>query len=87
MPEYLYMCACGARLWISHQMDADPDIKCPQCQSTMWRKPQAHAVNWGGLKPSAGELAPAIKNHIDNIDQIREETDKKYYERDQNKTD
>ena len=54
----------------------------------MWRKPQPFVVHWdSGLPPSAGEFSPEIQNHLDNVDEIREQTDEYYYERDKDKTD
>jgi len=86
MPDYVYRCVCKNEFWVTEPMLDPPGHFCGICGLKMWRKPQVTTVHWGGLKPSDGELAPAVKNHIDNVDQIREETDEHYYERDQNKT-
>jgi DNA-directed RNA polymerase subunit RPC12/RpoP len=89
MPEYRYKCTCGAERWVTHGMTVDPETRCRECDGLMWRKPQAPiAIHWAsGLPPSAGEFAPAIQKHLDNVEEIREQTDEHYYERDKNKTD
>ena len=88
MPEYRYRCICEYEETVFEPMVIAPDErpKCPRCDLFMWRKPQAVTVHWAsGLPPSAGEFSPEIQHHLDNVDEIREETDAYYYERDQNK--
>jgi hypothetical protein len=83
MPEYIYKCECGNECTVVERMVTDTEHKCYFCGAVMWRKPQAVTVHWdSGLPPSAGDFAPEIQNHLDNVEQIREETDEYYYERD-----
>jgi len=88
MPEYLYRCKCGNEMIVIERMIPDTDHNCTFCGGLMWRKPQAVTVHWAsGLPPSAGEFSPEIQNHLDNADQIREETDQRYNQRDYDKAD
>ena len=45
---------------------------CGICGAKMWRKPQAITVIWAGMKPSTGEYSPAIKRHIETLDEQRD---------------
>lgn len=64
MPEYIYTDASRHNVTITHRMLYSTSIVCAACGATMWRKPQAVAVNWSGLPPSKGELSPVIKQAI-----------------------
>ena len=73
MPEYTYRCyACGRQQNITHAMGADRAIVCNHCGGGTHRKYQATQVNWGGLKPSAGEHSPEMKSRFDNEIENRE---------------
>ena len=89
MPEYIYICLnCKSKMTVIEPMVTDTVHKCTFCREIMVRKPQPFAVHWdSGLPPSAGEFAPEIQHHLDNVDEIREKTDEFYYERDKDKTD
>jgi hypothetical protein len=55
-------------------MTENPVIYCQTCAAVMFRKPQAVAVNWGGLPPHLeGTRSPAIQSMIANEQQNREE--------------
>lgn len=72
MPEYIYIDAEGHEESISHTFKmCDGGIAC-WCGLPMWRKPTDKAVNWGGIKPSAGNMSPAIQEHIDTLPEQRE---------------
>jgi hypothetical protein len=43
-----------------------------ECGLEMWRKPQRVRVNWNGLRPSQGELAPDIQNMVNTEDERRD---------------
>ena len=81
MPEYIYTCICKNERTIFEPMEPDTKHHCEVCNGVMWRKPQLFRINWNGLKPSAGELPPAVKEHVDNVDEIRQKTDEFYDER------
>ena len=88
MPEYIYLCICKNKLTVVEPMVVEKRPNCPKCGGIMWRKPQPVSVHWdSGLPPSAGEFSPEIQNHLDNVDEIREKTDEKYYLRDYDKTE
>ena len=87
MPEYIYICVCKNEITVVEPMVVTSHPTCPICDGGMWRKPQMPAINWNGLRPSQGDLPPAIQQHVNHVDQIREETDEFYYERDKNKPD
>ena len=80
MPSYVYTCVCKNEVPVTEPMEPEHEHYCGVCGLRMWRKPQPFRVNWNGLKPSDGELSPKIKDHVDHVDQIREETDE-FYER------
>ncbi|KPJ89946.1 MAG: hypothetical protein AMJ53_15260 [Gammaproteobacteria bacterium SG8_11] len=61
MPEYLYTDAEGHQVTKRHRMLYTTGIICDDCGGPMWRKPQPVAINWGGLAPSQGELAPELQ--------------------------
>ncbi|GAB4453840.1 MAG: hypothetical protein Kow00120_23750 [Anaerolineae bacterium] len=79
MPTYVYQCdapGCGHRFETVHSMAAcdDPGATppCPACgAATTHRAPQRVAVNWGGLPPSAGALAPAVRALVDEDNRQR----------------
>lgn len=74
MPEYLYRCPnCGRTDYISHGMREKLELLCVICDTPMVKKPIALMVNWGGLKPSQGELHPNIKKVIDDAPRRRDE--------------
>ena len=67
MPVYQYMDQNGHEMSVKHSMTQSPVISCPICQSSMWRKPQAVAVNWNGLPPHRQhERSPEVQSMIDN---------------------
>lgn len=73
MPEYVYGCPAGHRAVVAHPMLQDPLVPCAECGQRMRRVPQAHAINWGSLRPSAGELHPNIQRAIADAPRKREE--------------
>ncbi len=77
MPEYIYLCHNGHSLSMNVRMFYTTGVMC-ECGLEMWRKPQRVSVNWNGLRPSQGELAPAIKGLVDE-NNIAERRDK-YWE-------
>jgi len=84
MPEYLLRCKNGHERWVWQPMITKQRVICVKCGSRMWRKPQAPAINWNGLKPSQGEHSAEFQHRFNNIDRIRDETDAKYRKRDGN---
>ena len=72
MPEYTYRCQEGHECLINEGMFSKVAVMCQICGNKMWRKPQVPAINWNGLKPSQGELAPAIQEMVDNEDENRD---------------
>ena len=72
MPEYIYICPNGHEVEIKEPMFFDITRFCHVCQEQMWRKPQMPAINWNGLKPSQGELAPVIQDMVNNEDENRD---------------
>lgn len=77
MPEYVYRCFNGHEEIIARAMLDDSPVVCLYCGLGMHRRPQTIRVNWNGLKPSAGAPAPAIQQHLQDIDRKRD----RYYER------
>lgn len=72
MPEYLYRCTvCDREKVKVHSMFVQPTYLC--CNKTMTRKPQAAAINWNGLKPSAGRQTQFMDRHIDRAPRRRDE--------------
>ena len=77
MPEYIYHCPnCGNEITVVEPIFSNGNYECSECQAEMHRKPQAFHVNWGGLKPSQGELSPAQKWMINGAEKRREEAAK-----------
>ena len=66
MPEYVYHCGGGHEIERLERMEYGTAVICAVCQGTMWRVPQPLRIGWGGLKPSAGEISPAVQAMIDN---------------------
>lgn len=72
MPVYVYRCpVCHNEIELAHSMNLDPLVECA-CGSAMARRPQVVRVNWGGLKPSQGELAPVVKDMIADAPALRD---------------
>ena len=72
MPDYLYRCASGHEWSRIERMLYGTAILCPMCGADAWRKPQPVGVNWGGLRPSQGELSPAVKDLINGVDERKD---------------
>lgn len=72
MPEYIYTDSKGHNRGVTHSMTYSTAVVCV-CGETMWRKPQGFYVTWGGLKPSQGQMSPAVRNLLDDTPQRREE--------------
>ncbi len=72
MPTYEFRCVNN------HVFEMDMDIgetcrvPCPTCGAEMRRRFTMPFVNWNGLKPSQGEIHPAIKEHIERAQENRE---------------
>lgn len=74
MPDYDYCCrVCAQVMTVNHAAGELPMICCEACGGEVYRKYRSPRVNWNGPPPSAGELHPEIKAHIDNQQQRREE--------------
>ena len=72
MPIYQYIDRSDHQEFINHRMFYSTAIICATCGLEMWRKPQSIPVNWGGLRPSAGDLHPEVKELIDTADERRD---------------
>jgi hypothetical protein len=72
MAEYVYTDANNHIETIMHRMLYTTAIICATCGLLMWRVPQSFLVNWGGIRPSQGELAPAIKEYIKRVPENRD---------------
>ena len=73
MPEYIYRCPnCGNEITVVEPMISKCAYPCSKCNYVMHRKPQATRVNWGGLRPSQGELSPGQKTIINGAEKRRE---------------
>lgn len=67
MPAYQYKCGnCGYEEERRHGMSDAFPFFCPRCQRQLHRVPQPVRINWNGLAPSAGELAPDVQAAVDN---------------------
>ena len=73
MPEYLYKDESGHTKKVIHRMMWSTAIVCTTCDAEMWRVPQRVTVTWGGLAPSAGDLAPDVQDIVNNADRNRAE--------------
>ena len=73
MPVYIYICEQGHECEIVESMLCADEHVCLICNTPMQRKPQAINVNWGGLRPSQGELSDPIKEMIDEAPRKRDE--------------
>ncbi len=71
MPNYKYKDASGHHTTVTHRMLYGTAVVCTTCDADMWRVPQRITVTWGGLAPSAGDLAPEVKAAINNEDRNR----------------
>jgi hypothetical protein len=71
MPTYVYTAQCGHEVEIIHPMNSTERMIC-KCGLWAWKKPQPVRVNWQGLPPSAGELSPAIQQHINQLPESRD---------------
>jgi hypothetical protein len=72
MPEYTYICTVGHTFEIAERMLYTTGRVCQACGQPMRRKPQTHAVNWGMLRPSQGELSATVRDLIDTAPERRE---------------
>ena len=72
MPEYIYRCKAGHEQTIIEPMFTVTTTWCAECGAKMARKPQIISVNWGGLAPSQGELAPVQKAIIEGAPERRD---------------
>ena len=71
MPDYIYICPSGHLKSVTESMITDAEHVC-YCGEKMWRKPVATFVNWGGLRPSQGELSPEVQDMVDREDERRD---------------
>ena len=72
MPDYDYLCNNGHIETYTERMFYSTGHICSACGFEAWRKPTMVMVNWNGLKPSQGEIAPAIAEHISHADENQE---------------
>lgn len=75
MPRYDYKCdECGYKTEVEHSADLDAIFYCTACGAAMRRSiTEMPAVNWGGLKPSVGEIHPDIAKMVDEDNRRRRE--------------
>ena len=73
MPEYIYRCKNGHEAIVCHGMNDKLFLECFICDMPMRKRPLAPAVNWGGMKPSKGDLHPNMKRLIDEAPKRRDE--------------
>lgn len=74
MPEYSFRCrACGHVTTVAQPMQAEHTALCEVCGGGTYRLYGSPRVNWNGLAPSQGELAPAIREHIEHAQERREQ--------------
>lgn len=76
MPQYVYIDAAEHTVTVTHPMSYSTGVICA-CGLVMHRKPQAFYVSWGGLRPSQGELSPAVKRMVDSAAARRGEYEKR----------
>lgn len=81
MPLYLYRCRQGHQAQVIHRMLYSTGQVCGQCGGAMHRVPQAPRVNWNGSR-AGQEPAPAIQQHVRDIERKRDEyrAQKEHYE-------
>ena len=84
MPIYLYTDENDHTQTVTHRMLYSTGVICIACGLQMWRKPQGFQVTWGGLRPSAGELDPEVKQLVNTADERRDKFIKRHekHERD-----
>jgi hypothetical protein len=70
--EYTYIDNNHHQVVVNQRMLYSTGVICAECGDLMWRKPGVIRINWGGLKPSEGELSPKIKNMINGAEERRE---------------
>lgn len=74
MPEYSFRCrVCGHVTTVVQPMGAEHTAACEVCGGETHRLFGSPRVNWNGLAPSQGELAPAIREHIEHRQERREQ--------------
>ena len=73
MPAYEYIDCNGHKATVVEPMVSETIHICKLCGEEMWRKPQKTAVNWNGLKPSAGEMSDTFKELIEDAPRRRDE--------------
>lgn len=71
MPEYLYRDRRGHERWVFQRMLYSTATMC-DCGLLMQRVPLPVAVNWGGMRPSRGELHPKIRRLIETAPERRD---------------
>lgn len=72
MPTYEFRCVNNHVFEMDMDIGETCHVPCPTCGAEMRRRFTMPYVNWGGLKPSQGELAPAIKKMIADAPEERE---------------
>ncbi len=75
MPEYDYQCPECKKVIEAKRIMAHRNVvpECPDCKVRTKRIiTQMPAVNWGGLRPSQGELAPIIQDMVDHEEENRD---------------
>jgi hypothetical protein len=78
MPVYIYICDNRHEQTVVEPMVTAAVHYCPTCSRLMHRKPQAFAVNWGGISPSQGEWSPVQREMIENAPRRRAELQEKH---------
>ena len=72
MPTYEFICPDGHKEERTMAYGDVVTFLCPTCGKEMRKRFVMPGVNWGGLKPSQGEIRRDIKQHIEDAPANRE---------------
>ena len=72
MPTYDFVCQNKHRHEHTIPIGEPMQVTCPECGCEMRKVFVMPGINWGGLKPSQGELSPEIKQHINGVSESRD---------------
>lgn len=76
MPLYLYKCPyCGNERYVRHDINYVGMVQCEVCEWYMHKAPQLIAVNWNGMKPSAGGVSDYVQGLIADAPRTRDEVE------------
>lgn len=65
MPLYAYRCPKGHRFDARKSVEERDSAACPRCSRSGQRQRATFAVNWNGLPPSRGGIAPLVSDFAD----------------------